>query len=87
MGHYSVGSVRKSEPQSLVNTPTPEDGNRSSFRNDVFFNTGRWTNPKVIRLISVDRHQNCVMYCGGSKQTKDGRCGGPGDIDVRPVTS
>jgi hypothetical protein len=42
---------------------------------------------KSVRLISVDRHQNCVMYCGGSKQRQDGRCGGPGDMDVRPVTS
>jgi hypothetical protein len=42
-----------------VFTPlSPEDGNRSSFRNVVFsslYNTGRWKSPKNLGLLTVTR--------------------------------
>jgi hypothetical protein len=43
-----------------VVVPSPEDGNRSSFRNVVFsgfYNTGQWTTSKTPVILSVIQHR------------------------------
>jgi hypothetical protein len=62
---YSVGSVTKG---MRLPPPTPDNGNRSSVRNVVFFaNTGRWTeskklsNPKCYTSPSSEPFINRIM--------------------------
>jgi hypothetical protein len=48
-------------------TPSPDKGNRSSFRNvvfsDVFQNTGRWTKSKTPVIPSVIHHRQNPLEC------------------------
>jgi hypothetical protein len=44
------------DPTEYVSVPSPENGNRSSFRNVVFssfYNTGRWTKSKNPVILST----------------------------------
>jgi hypothetical protein len=46
--------------------PSPEDGNRSSFRNVVFsclWNSGRWTKSKNLVVMSVTHHRQNPLEC------------------------
>jgi hypothetical protein len=67
---YSVGSLEKNLSKGPnwvgVFPPSPENGNRSNFRNVVlssFSNTGRWTKLKPPVILSVIHHrQNPLEY-------------------------
>jgi hypothetical protein len=83
---YSVGSVTRSKPQSLDNLwhlwlqpythpRSSEDGNRSSFRNVVFFsilyNTWGWTMAKTPVIPNIIHHRQ--------NRLKSTRCNGFAD--------
>jgi hypothetical protein len=64
---YSVGSLRKSYPQSLVQSrclPSPKDGNIQFPKRCVFSNyhSGRWTKSKnPVSLCVIHHHQKPIV--------------------------
>jgi hypothetical protein len=58
--YLSAAQFSKVPNRVDVSLPSPEDGNRSSFRNVVFsctWNTGRWTKSRNPLILSVVHHR------------------------------